>query len=234
MDTDSPAAGGPAAPPAAAAVFGAALDRAVAYAAILATDGTVRGLLGPREVPRLWDRHLLNSAVVSELVPPNARVVDAGSGAGLPGIPLALARPDLTVVLLEPLARRYAFLTECVERLGLAGVTVVRGRAEEGPVRRALAGADVVTARAVAPLDRLAGWCLPLVRDGGRLLAVKGDTAETELAATRAALTRAGASAAEVVRCGAGTVDPPTTVVVVTRGTVRSGASGRRRGGRVG
>src|SRR5918995_972958 len=198
---------GRAAPPAAAAaVFGAALDRAVAYAEILATDGTVRGLLGPREVPRLWDRHLLNCAVVAELVPPAARVVDAGSGAGLPGIPLALARPDLTVVLLEPLARRHAFLTECVERLGLAGVAVLRGRAEEGPIRRSLAGADVVTARAVAPLDRLAGWCLPLLRDGGRLLALKGDTAETELAASRAALTRAGAAAAEVVRCGVGAV----------------------------
>ncbi len=217
----------------AAAIFGDALDRAVAYAEILATDGTLRGLIGPREVPRLWDRHLLNSAVVAELIPPAARVVDAGSGAGLPGIPLALARPDLAVTLLEPLARRYDFLTECVDRLGLAGVTVVRGRAEEGPVRRALAGADVVTARAVAPLDRLAGWCLPLLRDGGRLLAVKGETAAAELAAARSALTRAGAAGAEVLRCGAGAVDPPTTVVAVTRGTVRSSASGRQRGGRV-
>lgn len=225
MDTEPPAV--------AAAVFGAALDRAVAYAEILATDGTVRGLIGPREVPRLWDRHLLNSAVVAELVPAGARVVDAGSGAGLPGIPLALARPDLTVTLLEPLARRHAFLTECVERLGLPRVTVVRGRAEEGPTRRSLGGADVVTARAVAPLDRLAGWCLPLLRDGGRLLALKGDTAVAELTTARAALTRAGAATADVVRCGAGTVDPPATVVVVTRSTVRTGA-GRRRGGRVG
>jgi len=218
----------PAPPPAAAAVFGAALDRAVAYAQILATDGTLRGLLGPREVPRLWDRHLLNSAVVAELLPPGARVVDAGSGAGLPGIPLALARPDLAVTLLEPLARRHAFLAECVERLGLPTVTVVRGRAEEDPARRSLAGADAVTARAVAPLDRLAGWCLPLLRRGGRLLAIKGETAAAELAAARPALTRAGAITAEVVQCGAGTVDPPTTVVVVTRGTVRAVARGGR------
>ncbi|MFL6129030.1 MAG: 16S rRNA (guanine(527)-N(7))-methyltransferase RsmG [Mycobacteriales bacterium] len=237
---DTPAAGspvrpvGPVAPPdVAARVFGPALDRAIAYAEMLATDGTVRGLIGPREVSRLWDRHLLNSAVVAELVPAGASVVDAGSGAGLPGIPLALARPDLTVTLLEPLARRHAFLTECAGRLGLDTVTVVRGRAEEGPVRRALRGADVVTARAVAPLDRLAGWCLPLLRAGGLLLAVKGDTAEDELTAARPALARAGASTAEVVRCGAGVVDPPATVVVVTRGTVRTGASGRQRGGRV-
>ncbi|HEU4348106.1 MAG TPA: 16S rRNA (guanine(527)-N(7))-methyltransferase RsmG [Actinoplanes sp.] len=220
-------------PGAAASVFGAELDRAVAYAEILATEGTVRGLIGPREVPRLWDRHLLNSAVVAELVPPGARVVDAGSGAGLPGIPLALARPDLAVTLLEPLARRHDFLVECLTRLGLDSVRVVRGRAEEGPVRRSLAGADVVTARAVAPLDRLAGWCLPLLRPGGRLLAVKGDTADAELTAARPALSRAGAADAEVVRCGAGIVDPPTTVVVVTRSTVRSSAGGRQRGGRV-
>ena len=228
MDTELPVP-----PDVAAAVFGAALDRAVAYAEILATDGTVRGVIGPREVPRLWDRHLLNSAVVAELIPPGARLVDAGSGAGLPGIPLALARSDLAVTLLEPLARRHDFLVECVARLGLESVTVVRGRAEEGLVRRSLAGADVVTARAVAPLDRLAGWCLPLLRPGGRLLAIKGDTAADELTAARPALTRAGAADAEVVCCGAGTVDPPTTVVVVTRGTVRSSASGRQRGGRV-
>jgi 16S rRNA (guanine527-N7)-methyltransferase len=230
----SAAAGGlPAPPDVAAAVFGAALDRAVAYAELLATDGTVRGLLGPREVPRLWERHLLNSAVVAELIPAGARLVDAGSGAGLPGIPLALARPDLAVTLLEPLARRHAFLTECVARLGLTTVTVVRGRVEEGPARRSLGGSDVVTARAVAPLDRLAGWCLPLLRAGGQLLALKGDTAAAELAAAGPALTRAGAAGAALVRCGAGVVDPAATVVVVTRGTVRIGPSGRQRGGRV-
>jgi 16S rRNA (guanine527-N7)-methyltransferase len=222
VDTDVPEP-----PPAAAAVFGDALDRAVTYAHLLATDGTVRGLIGPREVPRLWDRHLLNSAVVGELVPPGARVVDVGSGAGLPGIPLALARPDLAVTLLEPLARRAAFLAEARERLGLVTVSVLRGRAEEPAVRRELDGADVVTARAVAPLERLAAWALPLVRPGGVLLAVRGASAADELDAARPALTRLGAGA-EVVRCGVGTVDPAATVVVVTRGTVRSTARGGR------
>src|SRR5918993_2701250 len=183
-----PAATVPAVPAAAGQVFGAGLAGAVAYAELLATDGTVRGLIGPREVPRLWDRHLLNSAVIGELVPTGARVVDVGSGAGLPGIPLALARPDIEVVLLEPLARRAVFLTECVRRLALPKVAVVRGRAEEGDVRRRLGGADVVTARAVAPLERLAGWCLPLLRPGGRLLALKGESAAEELAGTGPAL----------------------------------------------
>lgn len=210
-------------PAAAAEVFGAELDRAVAYAELLATDGTERGLIGPREVPRLWDRHLLNSAVLGELIPDAARVVDVGSGAGLPGVPLALARPDLHVVLLEPLARRATFLAECVEKLALANATVVRGRAEEGHVRREIGEADVVTARAVAPLDKLAGWCLPLVRPGGRLLAVKGETAADELAAAGP-----GLRGARILRCGVGIVDPPTTVVAVTRGTVRATARGGR------
>ena len=209
------------APPAAAAVFGAALDRAEAYARLLAGEGTVRGLIGPREVPRLWDRHLLNSAALAGLVPEGARVVDVGSGAGLPGIPLALVRPDLAVPLLEPLARRVTFLDECVGALALPNVTVVRGRAEEGPVRRELGGADVVVARAVAPLERLAGWCLPLLRSGGRLLAVKGSSAAHELAAAGPLPDAADATVTEVG-------DPPATVIVVTRGTVRTTARGGR------
>jgi 16S rRNA (guanine527-N7)-methyltransferase len=215
VDTD------PAVPPEAVAVFGPAADTAAAYARLLATDGTVRGLIGPREVPRLWDRHLLNSAALAPLVPAGSRVVDVGSGAGLPGIPLALARPDLSVTLLEPLARRVAFLDECVERLGLDNVAVVRGRAEEGPVRRELGGADVVTARAVAPLGKLAGWCLPLLRAGGLLLALKGSTAAEELAAAQPLADAAGAVLTEVG-------NPPATVVVVTRGTVRATARGGR------
>jgi 16S rRNA (guanine527-N7)-methyltransferase len=215
VDTD------PAVPVEAGSVFGPAVDAAVEYARLLATEGTVRGLIGPREVPRLWERHLLNSAAIESLVPVGARVVDVGSGAGLPGIPLALVRPDLTVTLLEPLARRVAFLTECVRRLGLERVTVVRGRAEEGPIRRQFGGADVVTARAVAPLDKLAGWCLPLLRPGGLLLAMKGSTAAAELAATGPL---PGAADALVTQAG----DPPATVIVVTRGTVRATARGGR------
>jgi len=215
VDTD------PAVPAEAGSVFGPAVDAAAEYARLLATEGTVRGMIGPREVPRLWERHLLNSAAIASLVPVGARVVDVGSGAGLPGIPLALARPDLTVTLLEPLARRVAFLTECVRRLGLERVTVVRGRAEEGPIRRQLGGADVVTARAVAPLDKLAGWCLPLLRPGGLLLAMKGSTAAAELAATGPL---PGAADALLTQAG----DPPATVIVVTRGTVRATARGGR------
>jgi 16S rRNA (guanine527-N7)-methyltransferase len=215
-------------PEVAVAVFGPAYDRAVAYAELLATDGTVRGLIGPREVPRLWDRHLLNCAVIAELVPESARLVDVGSGAGLPGIVLGLLRPDLSVVLLESLARRVDFLTECVSRLGMSHVTVVRGRAEDGAVRRDLGAVDVVTARAVAPLDRLAGWCLPLLRPGGTLLAVKGEAAAEELAAARPVLARFGVVSDRIVECGASVVSPPTTVVCVMRGTV----PGKARGGR--
>ncbi|HVF04449.1 MAG TPA: 16S rRNA (guanine(527)-N(7))-methyltransferase RsmG [Frankiaceae bacterium] len=179
------------------------------YEAWLAGAGVERGLLGPREADRLWDRHLLNSAVLAELLGPAERVVDVGSGAGLPGIPLALARPDLTVVLLEPLARRAAFLTEVVEDLGLGPrVSVVRARAEEHAGTEP--AYDVAVARAVAPLVRLAGWCLPLLRAGGRLLALKGDRAVDEVAA-------APALRASIERVGAGLVTPPATVVVVPR-----------------
>jgi 16S rRNA (guanine527-N7)-methyltransferase len=218
----------PVAPSAAAVVFGAELPRVAEYAALLATEGTVRGLIGPREVPRLWERHLLNCGVVADLLPPGARVVDVGSGAGLPGVVLALARPDITVTLLEPMARRVAFLAECQQRLGLANVVVRRGRAEEPDVVAELGGADIVTVRAVAPLDRLAGWCLPLLRPGGRLLALKGDSVEQELAAAGPVLARFGGSSTRVVRCGASVVSPPTTVVSVMRGTV----PGKARGGR--
>jgi 16S rRNA (guanine527-N7)-methyltransferase len=211
--------------PAAERIFGERLSLAAAYAELLATDGVVRGLIGPREAPRIWDRHLLNCAVVADLIPLGASVVDVGSGAGLPGIVLAVARPDLRVVLVEPLARRTAFLAEAVTTLGLTGaVTVVRARAEEyaggafrGSPSTEVVPADIVTARAVAPLDRLASWCLPLAALGGRLLALKGATAAEEVAAHREAIGGLGGAAPVVRLCGVDVIDPPATVVEIVR-----------------
>lgn len=217
-------------PPPAVELFGDRLDLARRYVAHLVSTGVERGLIGPREAPRIWDRHILNCAVVAGLLPDGARVVDLGSGAGLPGIPFVLTRPDISLVLVEPLARRVAWLREVVEDLGLP-VEIERGRAEESAVRARWEGADVVTARAVAPLGRLAGWALPLVRTGGTLLALKGASAVDEAARDAAAVRRLGGSDPRVVRCGVGVVDPPSTVVVVerTRGTGRRPARPRRR-----
>ncbi|MGH3683034.1 MAG: 16S rRNA (guanine(527)-N(7))-methyltransferase RsmG [Natronosporangium sp.] len=214
--------------PAAAAVFGARLPVAERYARSLATDGVVRGLIGPREAPRLWERHLLNCAVVAELIPPAASVTDVGSGAGLPGVALAVARPDLTVTLVEAKERAAAYLTEVVRLLDLADqVAVVRSRAEECADR--LRPADVVTARALAPLDRLAAWCLPLAAVGtGRVLALKGSSVEDEIAAHTAAVRRLGGGAPVVRSCGADLLAEPTTVVEIRR--EREPARPRNRG----
>ena len=196
-------------PPSAAAVFGPALEGARAFARMLATRGVERGLIGPHEVPRLWDRHLLNCAVVADLIDSQYRIlVDIGSGAGLPGIVLALIRPELSVTLLEPMERRCRFLSECVAELGLANASVLRGRAEETALR-----ADVATARAVAPLDRLAEMAVHVVRPGGMVLAIKGRTAVDELSKARPVLRRIGARGAQVVYAGEGKVIPATTVV---------------------
>jgi 16S rRNA (guanine527-N7)-methyltransferase len=226
-----------------ARIFGERRELAVAYARLLVTDGVVRGLIGPREAPRIWERHLVNCAVLGEMIPNGASVVDVGSGAGLPGIVLAVARPDLRITLVEPLARRTAFLSEAVIALGLEStVMVVRGRAEDvvdGPS----AGADVVTARAVAPLDRLAGWCLPLARTGGRLLALKGSSAAEEVDAHRAVIAELGGASPAVRLCGAGLIDPPTTVVEIVKernvvppepNPPGKAASGRGAGGKAG
>lgn len=201
---------------AARAVFGDRVPIAERYAELLASSGIDRGLIGPREADRLWERHLLNSAVLGELIPRSCRVLDVGSGAGLPGIPLALARPDLHVVLLEPMVRRVAWLQEVIGELSLT-ISVHRGRAEDPRVRAELGRRAVVTARAVAPLRRLARWCLPLVAPGGRLLAVKGASAEQEVTRDVHAIRAIGGAAVEVVQCGATIVQPPTTVVVVSR-----------------
>jgi 16S rRNA (guanine527-N7)-methyltransferase len=169
-----------------------------------------RGLIGPRETARLWDRHLMDCAAVAELVPPACSVIDLGSGAGLPGVVIAMLRPQAQVVLLEPMARRVAFLEECVRVLGLANTSVCRGRAED------LAGqvaADVVTARAVAPMERLAGLALGLARPGGLVLAMKGAGAAEELARAGPVLARLRARDVAVVHPGRGKVSPPPTVI---------------------
>ncbi|ESP98831.1 16S rRNA (guanine(527)-N(7))-methyltransferase RsmG [Streptomyces sp. CHA1] len=206
----------PEAPAVAREVFGERFPDAVRYAELLADAGVRRGLIGPREVPRLWERHLLNCAVLSEAIDEGVSVCDVGSGAGLPGIPLALVRPDLNITLLEPLLRRTTFLTEVVELLGLDHVTVVRGRAEE--VLGKLPPVHVVTARAVAPLERLAGWGVPLLRPYGEMLALKGDTAEEEVKSASAALSKLGAVSTSVVQVGEGIVAPLSTVVRVEVG----------------
>lgn len=216
-------------PDAAAEVFGPALGAAQRYAGILAGAGVERGLLGPREVDRLWDRHILNCAVIGELVEPGERVADIGSGAGLPGIPLALARPDIHVVLIEPLLRRSDFLREAIEDIGIE-CTVVRGRAEDRSVREEVGATDVVVSRAVASLDKLAKWGSPLLRLGGRMLAIKGERAAEEIDKHRRALAALGVSELKVERCGARFVDPPATVVVGFQAATPGGhpRSGRR------
>ena len=214
------------------AEFGDSLAKAQRYVELLASDGVTRGLIGPRETSRLWDRHLVNCALVADLLPEQGELVDIGSGAGLPGIVLAMLRPRLHVVLLEPLLRRAVFLQECVSALDLPNATVIRARAEE----KAAAGisADVATARAVAPLDRLVGWAAGLLRPGGELLAIKGQSAEAELAAAEPVLSRLGVQSAEVLQAGRGRVISATTIVRVVMGghgrEERAGAQRSRRG----
>jgi len=212
-------------------VFGVRWAQAQAYADLLVDEGELRGLIGPRELPRLWERHLLNCAVITDLIAEGARVADIGSGAGLPGLVVAIRRPDLEVTLIEPMARRTDFLNEAVERIGLDNVHVVRGRAEDVPV--AEAGFDVVTSRAVAPLDRLARWSLRLVRPGGSMLAMKGSSAAEEVATHTKALRRAGAGKVEVSRVGMDVVEVPVTVVrAQLLDRPNSGRNGRAADGR--
>ena len=193
------------------------------YADLLATDGVVRGLIGPREGPRLWERHLLNCAVVEQVIPSQSSVADIGSGAGLPGLVLALVRPDLSVTLVEPLLRRTNFLEEAVAALALPNVEVVRARAED--IDRVF---DVVASRAVAPLPKLAGWCLPLCRQGGLMVAMKGSSADDELSAAEGVLDRLGAAERTVRRVAVDGLDQPTTVVTIVAGRV--GTTGRPMG----
>ncbi len=216
MKHGDPPAAAPPGDETAAKVFGERLGLAQRYAGLLADAGVERGLLGPREVDRLWDRHLINCAVVGELLETGVRVVDIGSGAGLPGIPLAIARPDLQIVLLEPMLRRCEFLNEAVADLGLA-VEVVRGRAEEPRVRETCGARDVAVSRAVAPLDKLTKWSMPLLRPGGRMVAIKGERASDELREHRRVMEASGALDAKVMTCGANFLRQPATVVVARR-----------------
>ena len=230
--TDREGAPSPA-PVVATAIFGDRVGLAQEYRDILATDGIVQGLIGPREVERLWTRHVLNCAVIGEVIAPGSTVIDIGSGAGLPGIPLAIARPDLQVTLVEPLLRRATFLEAVISRLGLQGVRVVRGRAEEKAVRSDSGTADVVTSRAVAPLERLAGWSAPLVATGGVMVAIKGSSAADEIERDKVAVEKRGLTALRMATCGTRFLDEPTTVVIgdkVTQdvGDRRSKVGGKR------
>lgn len=200
-------------PAAVAALFGDRAELIRQFAAILGEQGEERGLIGPLEAPRLWSRHLLNSAVAAPLF--SGRVGDVGSGAGLPGIVLAIARPDVEWVLIEPMERRVAWLTEQAEALGLYNVEIVRARAEEwkrGPVL------DAVTARAVSALRTLIPLTAPLVRDGGELILLKGANAANEISAAEKQVRRFKLSDVRVEVVGEGIVDEPTRVV---RATVR-------------
>ncbi len=189
-------------------IFGTSSKQIKQYVDILAGEGVVRGLIGPREADRVWDRHIFNSAAINGLIRADADVVDVGSGAGLPGIPVAILRPDLRVTLLEPLLRRVTFLSETVTALGLDHrVRVVRARAEEHAEQY-----DVVVARAVAPLSRLVGWCTPLRRSDGVILALKGRSAAEEVVEAGPVLARTGLTVEQLTVAAHPTLEPATVV----------------------
>lgn len=219
----------PPTPEGAREVFGDRIELAEKYARFLSTAGLERGLMGPRERPRLWDRHVLNSAAAAGPLSVGESVVDIGSGAGLPGVPLALAREDLQITLVEPLLRRVTFLEEAVADLGI-DVRVVRGRAEERAVTAVAGDADVVTSRAVAPLAKLAGWSAPLLRVGGRMIALKGSSAEDEVERDRAALRKLGFEQIHVQTVSAPDAEE-TRLVIATLATRMGNRGTRSRGG---
>ncbi|MDM8085183.1 16S rRNA (guanine(527)-N(7))-methyltransferase RsmG [Cellulomonas cellasea] len=194
--------------------FGEAWPAIEGFHRLLTDEGVLRGLVGPREVGRLWERHLLNSAAVVPFLPETGRIIDIGSGAGLPGIVVAAMRPHAEVILLEPMERRIDWLTEVVDELGLSNAVVTRGRAEElhGELR-----ADAVTARAVAPLDRLYRWALPLLGKGGVLVALKGARAQDEVEAGARWAKKLGGAAAEVISASTIEGAEQTNVVRVVR-----------------
>lgn len=212
-------------PPAARQLALDRLDLLSRYAELLAGPGIEHGLIGPREAPRLWERHLLNCAVVAAAAPSGSQVADLGSGAGLPGLVWAIVRPDLSLTLVEPLLRRVEFLHGAIASLGLADVEVLRSRAAEMTGHRLF---DVVTARAVAPLDRLVTWAMPLVRPGGRLVAFKGSSAASEIKTASGELVRMCAGEVTTVSYGEGVLQVPATAVLITK---RAGGVPTREGG---
>jgi len=216
----------PPAPPGAVHVFGEHVAAAERFTAILTDTGVSHGLIGPREVPRLWERHLLNCAVIHSAIADGQMVIDVGSGAGLPGIALAIARPDLNLHLVEPMLRRTNWLSSTIDELELTNVTVHRGRAEEF---WGVLSAPVVTARAVAKLGELARWCLPLLLPGGSMLALRGSRAAEELETDRALLRRLGAVEERIETFGRGIVDPATTVLRVVLGDRPSSPAGGKK-----
>jgi len=200
-------------PLSAAIIFGSAIGQARKYAELLIRDGDMLGLIGPRELPKLWSRHILNSAVVAEYVLPGQKVADVGSGAGLPGIPMAIVSPETTFVLIEPMERRANWLAEVVvPELGLKNVQVLRGRAEEAP----LGNYDIATARAVSALPKLLKMLVPLVVPGGQILALKGSRAGEEIEESRPLAKRMKISDFEVIQAGKQSLEEPTTIVRVT------------------
>ena len=199
-------------PAAAVAIFGDQIDQARSFAQTLANDSDELGLLGPRELDKLWSRHILNSAVVAELVRPGDKVADVGSGAGLPGIPMAIARPDAEFVLIEPMERRSSWMLQVVEDLGLKNVRVLRSRAEDVTEQ----DFDIVTARAVAALDKLLKLCVPLLKPGGALIALKGSKAAEEITNSKKLEKKLGISSFEILVCGEKFLPEPTSVVKTT------------------
>ena len=191
-------------------IFGDRLDLATRYVEHLATSGTERGLIGPREVPRLWSRHVLNCAVIESLIAEGSHVADVGSGAGLPGLCLAIARPDLELTLIEPLERRVIWLQEVVDNLGLDNVTIMRTRAE---LAVGMVNADVVTARAVSALSNLAGLTIPLLAGKGEVVAIKGRSAGEEIEKAAKVIRKLGGTQTSVVLVGEDLLEEPTTVV---------------------
>lgn len=228
VEQREPLAGPPAAPSAAATIFGDRLELAAQFASILADTGVSHGLVGPREVPRLWERHILNCAVAHEAFPHGVSVIDVGSGAGLPGLALAIVRPDLRISLVEPMLRRTTWLSKTIDTLGLGNCTVHRGRAEEFHGELV---APFATARAVARIDKLARWTFPLLEQGGKLVALKGQQAATELEEVRPRLTRMGMVDSAIRTYGEGLLEVPTvTLELVVRVADRqSNAASRRR-----